>query len=407
MIRKIARYRKLYGDVYIYWYFEEGDEENIPRLKVLDSKKITHYVGQDNKVFAYVYRDEITFSKESDLSTVISNPNGTMPTETKTATTLFTKGSVSKYFDNDLIETIPNRKEYADTMQLIHIQYEKEDSGTYSIVPASDLIDPCLLIDKIDTNIDHINTMAGSPQIVAVNADFDSNSSYIGPAGIMYFDSSSIGASTVETVKTEVKTLDISGDLKSQYQQKAEALDIAYEKGKLIPPSVLANVVKSDSAKVITSIKQSLENDIVDFYSEVIVKMSFLIDIMFGTYPNGGTEFMMPDTNVIETKMDQYILKSYKLQNGELTLSENLANMGYTGPEITKRLKEWETETAMMANAKSGQTQEAIDKQTKLEELKITSSSQKEKADQPDVTKEPKAPEPKKEKTTGVDNNAK
>jgi uncharacterized protein Smg (DUF494 family) len=117
----------------------------------------------------------------------------------------------------------------------------------------------------------------------------------------------------------------------------------------------------------------------------------------------------MPDTNVIETKLDQYIIKSYKMQNGELTMSENLANLGYTNAEINKRLTEWEKEVAMMANAKKGQTQEDIDRQAALEEMKVTSTSQKTKAEQPDATKEPEAKtETKTEsETKGVDNNAK
>jgi len=68
LIAKIAKYRKLYGDVFIYWYFEEDSEDNIPKLKVLNPKKIDILFDEWGDVRAYIYNDKVRYMEETQIS---------------------------------------------------------------------------------------------------------------------------------------------------------------------------------------------------------------------------------------------------------------------------------------------------------------------------------------------------
>lgn len=277
LTRKIARNRKLYGDVYIYWYISKHDEHEIPILKILDSKNVEIFADENQEIFAYIHRDDVVYHDKKNFHAEVFATSNNSQIESRTMTTIFEKG-VSTRYDGTSV-TAPaismSKLAYSKLFPVIHIQYEKEIDTNYSAVPAFDLIDQSLELDKITTDINQINTMAGAPQIIAMDATLDSDSTAIGPNSIAYFDTSDGARDNGKT--GSVTTIEITNGLSSQYQQMNNALDLLYEKAKLIPPSILQSVIQSDSSKVVSSIKKSIRISVISFFFVEVVPSSVLI----------------------------------------------------------------------------------------------------------------------------------
>ncbi|MGL5576777.1 MAG: hypothetical protein ACRDD8_05290 [Bacteroidales bacterium] len=335
--KKVARYRKYYGDVYIYWYL---DSKDMIRLKILDSKDVRIMIDSNEEPFAYTYTKNITSQKRKGTTDEFED----ISVETKW---VFTEGRVDIYEEGQLKETVMNKLEYSKLIPIIHINHCMQDNSPYSHMPAEDLIDCVLLLEKLDTEITHVNTMAGQPQILAIDADFDSENSIVGPNGIMYFDTKKADNPLEKVTQAKITKQEITNGLETFYKQKRETMDLLYSKAKLIPPSLAEKVVGSDSSKVAQMFKQDMEYEIYDFYTEFSVKTAAILNILMTGSPEGDIHFIVPDVSITQTETEKYILKGYKMQTAELTMKENLRLEGFTEDEIEERIEQWREEEIM------------------------------------------------------------
>lgn len=335
--KKVARFRKYYGDVYIYWYFDKND---LLRLKILDSKDVRIMIDENEEPFAYTYTKNVTHQVRSATGNEFDD---------KTVETqwVFTKGCVDVYEEGLLKETFLSKLEFSEAIPIIHINHCMSDDSPYSHIPAEDLIDTVLLLEKLDTEITHVNTMAGQPQIISIDCDFDAENSIVGPNGIMYFDTKKAENPLEKVTQGKIQKHEIGNGLESFYRQKDEAMDILYSKAKLIPPSLAEKVVGSDSSKVAQMFKQDMEYEIYDFYTEFSVKTAMLLNIIIEGKLEGTVRFLVPEVSITQTETEKYILKGYKMQTAELTMRENLRLQGMTDDEIDRRIEEWKEEEIM------------------------------------------------------------
>ena len=122
LCKQIARYRKYYGDVYIYWYIDKDD--NI-KLKVLESESITVHIDEDENPFSYSYKKTVRYEERS-----MENNNQYQPKE-KNIEWIFEKGKIDIFEDGLYKETVYNRMELNDVLPLIHIQYGFNSESPY------------------------------------------------------------------------------------------------------------------------------------------------------------------------------------------------------------------------------------------------------------------------------------
>lgn len=160
LFKNIAKFRRLYGDVYIYWFI---DNEGIPILNLLPSKYIEIMENEDGSVQSYVLTKTLSYQERMGNTT-------TYQTKTKNIQIVFTKGKVEVYENSVKVKTQVNKLEYMDYIPIIHLQYLKEEDSPYSEIPAETLIDLCLELDRIETDIGIINNTAGSPTLNLMGA---------------------------------------------------------------------------------------------------------------------------------------------------------------------------------------------------------------------------------------------
>jgi hypothetical protein len=394
--KKVARYRKYYGDVYIYWYL---DDKDMIRLKILDPKDVRIMVDENEEPYAYTYDKTITYQ-------VRRGTTSEFDTETVQTQWVFTAGRVEIYENLLLKKVIANKLEYKDIIPIIHISHCMQDDTPYSHIPAEDLIDSVLLLEKLDTEITHTNTMAGQPQIISIDCDFDVDNSIVGPNGIMYFDTKSTD-NPLETIQQgKVQKHEIGNGLESFYRQKVEALDLLYSKAKLIPPTLAEKVVASDSSKVAQMFKQDMEFEIYDFYVEFATKTSPLLNLLLTGAYEGNITFIVPEVSITQTETEKYILKGYKMQTAELTMRENLRQQGLTEDEIDSRLEEWRDEEIMKQEIAGHNQEKLADKQIAADQALSDSPSQTKTSEGDSIESELKASEQTSTKIP-IDNNLK
>lgn len=365
--KQVAKIRKYAGDVYVYWYM---DENGAIRLKVLESENVVVRVDEDEKPFAYSYSKVVRYQERRETNSI------DFMEKTKTIEWVFTKQGVDIFEDGILSDTILNKLELDGVIPIIHMQYGIQKNSPYSVIPAEELIDTILLLEKIDTEITHINTMAGAPQVIAIDAEFDSEHSVVGPNGIMYFDSVKPESKLEKANVARIQQIQITNGNEPHYRQKAEMLDMLYSKAKLIPPSIAGKVLSSDSSKVAQIVKQDMEYELWDFYTEFSTKFSPIINLLLNDSVDGTIAFEVPDVSITETQIDKYILKGYKMQMAELSMRDNLRLEGYDDVEIERKIKEWHDDEILKQEI-SGHNQKVAQESKQEFETKESEKEQK------------------------------
>lgn len=339
--KNLAYARKKYGDVYLYWFIDKDEISGIeyPKFILLDSKQVEIKLDDNRNIFAYTYEDTISYQKES--------VNGTFMDESKTVKWVFKKGSVDKYENGALIETIKNRKELADHIPIIHLQFLVDISTKYSIIPVEPLIDLALELDFIETNISYINKMAGFPQLVVIDGVIDQNSSGFGANAVVYVDTvvdeGAMDENYRRRFQAKVSQVEIKNNLQSQYLAKDDKVELLYSKANLISPRGYLALAKSDSSKVLEASRKDLEQELKGFYMELSNKFEVIFKILY-TLNNIETsdpiKLVVPEYVIDQTAYDKNILKAQRMNMGELTIKENMRDEGFTEEEIGRHIQE-------------------------------------------------------------------
>lgn len=322
LVNQIGKFRKMYGDVYLYWYLRT--EDKIPMLKIIPSKYMEIKVGQNQEPISYIFKKVIYWDEPSEQS-------GTYTTKNKTIQMVFRKGGVDTYENGALIGTEISDILFSEEIPIIHFQYEKMENSPYSIIPSEDLIDPCISLDRAETDISDINHCAGFPTQVIVDGKVNAKHSRIGASSIFYVDS-------LQNARNQAKVsqFEITNSLESLYREREEKLFMLFTKANLIPPEIIKALSKSDSSKVISSIKESLADELRDFYEELSEKTKVIFKALL---PNRKTEEIsleIPKDILTVSTLDKAVI----IKSGIDTIQNYLREQGKTEDEIERHLEE-------------------------------------------------------------------
>lgn len=344
-VKNCCYYRKKCGDVYIYWFIDKDEETGIeyPKLIFLDSKDMEIKINENEEITHYVYEKVIKYDELLET--------GEFVTKTKYVKWILSKGGVAIYENNLFKENIPNRKEFKDMIPIIHLQFLIDVDTKYSIIPAEDLIDTALTLDKLETDISLINHLMGYPQLTIIDGVLDKASSGFGPNGIIYIDTVVDNNVNDEQYKrrfqAKVQQLEINNELKSMYSQLDNKVEIIYSKANLISPKTYLALAKSNSSKVLEAARKDLEQELKNFYIEFADKFKKIFKVLYslnGIEVNGEITVRVPEHIIDPTVYDKYMLKAQKMNIGEMTISENLKDIGFTDEEIAKHQVELQNE---------------------------------------------------------------
>ncbi len=344
-VKNCCYYRKKCGDVYVYWFIDKDLETNIeyPKLIFLDSKDMEIKINENEEITHYVYEKVVRYDEPME--------NGEFTSKTKNVKWVLYKGGVSIYENGILKENIPNRKEFKDFIPVIHLQFLVDVDSKYSIIPAEDLIDSALTLDKLETDISLINHLMGYPQLTIIDGVLDKSSSGFGPNGIIYIDSVVDNKIQDEQYKrrfqAKVQQLEINNELKSMYLQLDNKIETIYSKANLISPKTYLALAKSNSSKVLEAARKDLEQELKNFYIEFADKFKKIFKVLYtlnNIKVDGEITVRIPEHIIDPTIYDKYMLKAQKLNIGEMTLGENLKDIGFTEEEIQKHKEELNNE---------------------------------------------------------------
>lgn len=404
LIKNIAYNRKKYGDVYLYWFIDKDKEteKEYPKFILLDSKKVEIKLDVNKNIFAYVFQDTVYYEKE-----VIK---GEFQSESVVKKWVFKEGVVEIFEDGILVEEIFNRKEHADLIPIIHMQFMVDVDTMYSTIPAEPLIDLALHIDSIDTSISYINAMMGSPQLYVVDGVVDKKNSGFGPNSIIYVDTvRDQDDDTAKIFQAKIGQVEITNELKSLYKEKEDYIELLFSKVNLISPKGYQLLAKSNSSKVLSASRKDLEHELGNFYGELSVKLAPIFKVLYKlngiTIPQGEyVTLTLPEYIIDETIYDKYMLKAQKMNIGELTIQENLRDIGMSDSEIKQHMDEINEEAMngkddISITKKSVTPQDISNATATMSAMVTTLKDKNDKAKKNTVDKQPT--------TKGVDNRAK
>lgn len=343
LLKNIALRRRNCGDVYLHWWLEETPDGKIyPRLKLLDSKNMEIMVDEDDNIMNYVYTFSYTHQIKT-MPTVNNRVNTLAPPvfhdETDEIKMVFNIGSTDIYENGTYKESRISKIDYADEFQLLHLQFLEEPDTKYSQIPNENIIDLCLRLDKLETQLSDTNSLSGSPQMIVIDGLVDVENSGFGANGIVYVNTKS----SLDTGQARVEQLMITNGLESMFKEQLNLLNILYDRANLIRPTMLEKLSTSDSSRVIASIRLNLENEIEDLLNEVINKTPILLKALFTENnmlsSNEVITFEMPESIIDNSVFDRYLLKTQKLAVGDTTMREEWIKQGMTNEEISFREK--------------------------------------------------------------------
>lgn len=345
LIKNIAYNRKKNGDVYLYWFIDEWKDEetgkNIlyPKFILLESSKMEIKLDKNRNIFAYVYQDTINFEKEMG--------NGEFTSETVNVKWVLQKGKVDIYENGVKTKTISNRIELKDHIPVLHFQFLVDVKTKYSIIPIEPLIDITLNLDRVETQISYINQLQSAPQIYVIDGVVDPVHTRFGANGIMYVDTSvdenAYDDDNRKKFQAKVGQVEIKNQLRSLTDERDSYIENLYSKANLISPKMYLNLAKSNSSKVLSASRKDLEQELRNLYEELSDKFIPIFKILYELNEleyNEEVTLVIPEYIIDETVYDKYTLKAQKINLGELTIHENLRELGMNEDEIKRHVKE-------------------------------------------------------------------
>lgn len=259
---------------------------------------------------------------------------GTTNTEsiTKEIKLVFTTGKVIPFVNGvQVVEDTINYvgTELAEIIPILHLQFMKEPDSPFSEIPSLSYIDDCIRLDRIETNIAETNNQSGSPQIIAIDGNFDKKSEF-GAKAIAYVDTTNSALKAGK--QAQVKQLEITNGLESLNSEASKTINSLYNKANLIPPSIQETLAKSNSGKVVRFYSQDLLNENKKGYDEISQKTAFLWKILFPHRANQPIRLKVPNDIHASTLYD----KIAYVQGGIMTLQEFKESEGANPEEVKK-----------------------------------------------------------------------
>lgn len=330
------------GDFFAYW--NEGDDNKvngIPNLVVLDSEnmediELDPYTKQPIK---YIYKDWVEEKVIDEKTGTVSYING------RDRTIIFAKGYIRI---NDTFkfekgyEIFYNKNEYSDMIRLIHIPSFKKKNEIFSEIPAQQYIDPCLLLDKIDTNRHTINDHLGFPFPFIVGGYVNADKSFLVPGGQAVVEPEDWLKNASTPIKPDIVKMEINNDLKSIVDEKLDAVSDLYKKACLIREALEEKLSSSDSSRNISQMRLGIEQKNKKYYTNIAesqgmrdyIKVVLMENGVWNKTDEDNITFEVPTILINNSVFDELLMKAQLRALGESTLEDELIAKGKNESEI-------------------------------------------------------------------------
>ena len=357
------------GDFFAYWYYDYSDifvrgwkeikvggkikyENPIPQIKVLESENMVDVImDSNNKPSAYKYKEYYVDEKIDVATGLVSR----FPYEVET---IFQKGSIRVNDTYNYPEkgfTISLNKEWeADIIRLIHIPSFKKQKDKFSKIPATEYIDPILILDALTSDLRSINKLYGFPVAWSYDTDIDFDASSIMPGGKVQCTSTSDALTAGKQGYT--KFSEIQNELKTIQDEQSLIDSVLYKKIGLIREKLEEKLGSTDSSRVISQLRLLLENKFEKYCNNIAYGMSnYFKSALYSTGKYTKTDikndvtytFEMPDLYINTSIFDDLAITNTKLAIGLTTMMEEWDKQGMTTEEKNKRLKNINDEILM------------------------------------------------------------
>ena len=337
------------GDFFAYWSTSENSKvDDIPRLKVLKSECIEDIILDPitNEPTSYIYKEMVSEEKVDEKTGFVTTVNS------RGVTWIFTKGYIRindsyKYSDSGGFKIFSNGADYADEIRLIHIPSFKKQSEKFSEIPASQYVDACLLLDKIDTNRDIINDHLGFPFPFIIGGKIDAENSQLIPGGAGYIEPDEWAKASGKM--PEMVKMEISGDITSIISQKEDVVSDLYKKVCLIRESLEERLSGSDSSRNISQLRLGIEQKNTKYYENIAEGFApYFRSVLKENGAISDKEFNdkvkytleLPDVLINNSIFDDLLIVQMKRALGKSTLTSEMKKEGKTDSEIEKRKEE-------------------------------------------------------------------
>lgn len=354
LYREIIETFETKGDFFAYWYYEQSDveidgwnkiklsnggvfwENPIPQIVVLESEKMVDIIIDSNqKPIKYVY-------VENYIDEQVDDYGSRTKSEIYTVTKIFEKGKIIVVDSRDNIpKYIYNKEHEKDIIRLIHIPSFKKRSEKFSEIPATKYIDLCLILDAISSDYRLINKRSAFPILAHNDIEVIDEDTYLEPGGV-YATRTLYDNNPDNKPNPFAKLLEITNGLETLRDERNEVDKVFYKKTGLTRESLEEVLGRSDSSRVPSQIRITLENKYKKYFTN--------INRGFKTYFNSllkynnllrkkdkEVEFVQPETFVNGSIFDKLEVINNKLALGLTTMREEWIKQGLTEDEIAKR----------------------------------------------------------------------
>jgi hypothetical protein len=328
--KTVMLYYKSYGDVFItYRVVNDKEYGSIPVLKVIHPSKVQKVKNRKTRECEYIYKTTIY------QETRLSESSLDYTTDQVDIALLFTKGKIIPFKNETPVmkDVVYMPAEVADEPTMIHMQYLKLDGEEYSVIPALDFIDSILRLHRCETNISEINDKSGSNQIICIDGNFDSRSTF-GPRSIAYADTTPDAA--LRGSQCKVMQLEITNGLVSLYEEKNGVIEGLFTSANLIPPTLKKVFAQSDSSKIVKFLSMDLINEQRVAYEDFCEKIKPIFKILFPHRVDEDITFDIPMDLGINSLLD----KTTYVNGNTMLIRDILREQGKTEEEIDIFMKE-------------------------------------------------------------------
>jgi hypothetical protein len=320
------------GDSFYHVYFDKK-YPNIPLLKYLNPEYVTDIIlDRNGEPDAIIYREQVIgMELGANLTPLQTNPREVIWVFKKGETLIYdplrelTDKKQIKYikdeYGNQLynVERKKNRESYADKIAVLRFASFLRDGEEFSRISASNYIEHCLTLDKINSNIQNINMMLGHPTLHLLDCTLLKGERKAG--GVFYYKSD-------EGKEGKIIDVQIKNDLKSWFDSREQWLDALYDKVGLVNKSVELKLGSSDSSRVLKQLNSPMENKIEIYVDNTLEEFATYIEILFKENDlwneeiDFGITLKRPDFIVKNSEFDQQLYQSNEVNRGAKTKDE-------------------------------------------------------------------------------------
>ncbi|MGL6185526.1 MAG: hypothetical protein ACRC1T_09140 [Clostridium chrysemydis] len=346
------------GDVFYYIYFDEQYESKkkgkkkgqvIPRIRQLDARNMQYIILDDaNNPKAYIYKHRIYDEVVNYRTGLVEKRNE------RDEILIFEKGECHRITDvkdenGELVldkdgnivtrrKTIYNDESFKDLIPIIHIPSKKSQDEKFSVIPAEDYVDLCLVIDQIHSDIRAVNRQMGFPRTVLLDCKFVDGDGRIG--GIRTAETNKTNEDYDKTNQGQIIDLQLKNGLESTFSELANAVDNLYDIVGITNPTLMNRVSSSDSSKMYNQVNMRMEQKIEGYIDNIIegfkpfFRILLLANGLYNEKDDHEYSFAKPQSIIKNSAYDDLLIKQLELNTGYKTLYDLLKEKGYTDSEI-------------------------------------------------------------------------